>query len=268
MNGVFENINYYPLSCRRVNGFQGYIPMFHTHGELVYVVEGSISITVDGEEHTLCAGELGVLFPYLTHSYEDAPGASVIILLFDPAATAFDNTLLTQKPACWYREGRQFQPLLDRAVTMYFRGRTKTAVAYLNAVLGELLDILELEKRDRSIQDIAVRLLSYCEEHCAEQITVKSIADALYISQSYVSKIFSQKLRYGFREYINALRVQKAGSLLRDTDKKILQIMLECGFQNQSSFNRVFREVTGYSPREYRAIERRRADKVGKREDV
>ena len=260
MNGVFENINYYPLTCRKVKGFQGYIPMFHTHGELVYVEKGSISVTVDGEEHTLCAGELGVLFPYVTHSYEDAPDATVIIVLFDPAATAFDNTLLNQKPVCWYGEGRQFQPLLERASTMYWRGRTKTAVAYLNAVLGELLDILELEKRERSVQDVAVRLLSYCEEHCTDQITVKSIADALYISQSYVSKIFSQKLRYGFREYINALRIQKAKALLQNTDKKILQIMLECGFQNQSSFNRVFRDVTGYSPREYRTAERQKME--------
>ena len=79
------------------------------------------------------------------------------------------------------------------------------------------------------------------------------MADALYISQSYVSKIFSQKLHYSFPDYINTLRVHKAKILLRDTDRKILEIMMECGFRNQGNFNRVFRKATGLSPVEYRA---------------
>ena len=41
-------------------------------------------------------------------------------------------------------------------------------------------------------------------------------------------------------------------TLLRDTDLQIVQIMAQCGFQNQSSFNRVFRKQCGVSPKQYR----------------
>lgn len=253
MNGIFEWEAYFPLHARMKPGFISFPPSFHAHAELVYVIEGSIPITVDGVEHTLVAGEVALLFPYLTHSYEKAPDSNSIVLLFEPEATFFDSTLLTCKPTCFYREASAFYPMLERIVTLFRKGRIKTARAYLNAVLGELLDLMTLEERGSADRDITLQLLSYCEEHYAEPITAKGVADALYISQSYVSKVFAHKLRCSFREYINALRIQKATVLLRDTDKKILQIMSECGFQNQSNFNRVFRAVTGTSPRAYRA---------------
>ena len=256
MNAVFEKRSYFELTGSRATGIEKYAPMFHPHGELLYVQEGSVSITVDGASYTLHAGDLAILFPYLIHSYESAPNTTAIILLFDPAATVFDNTLLKKKPVHCCTAAQNLCPMLERTVVMLHAGRNKTALSYLNAVIGELLELIPLVDRGDISGDTTIQILSYCAEHCAEDITVKNIADALYISQSYVSKVFSKKLRYSFREYINTLRISKVQSLLRDTDKKILQIMSECGFQNQSSFNRVFRDLTGLSPKEYRSASR------------
>ena len=80
---------------------------------------------------------------------------------------------------------------------------------------------------------------------------LKSVSDALFVSPSYISKIFAQKLKYSFREYINSLRIHKAKALLADPNRRIVDVMMDCGFQNQSSFNRVFLEICGISPREY-----------------
>lgn len=252
MNGIFEKKSYFQLRGSRVGGVRGYKPMFHPHGELVHVVHGSLGITVDGVEYRLETGQTAVIFPYLTHSYEKAPDAKTVVILFDPLVTAFDATLLEKKPVCCRMEDSRIYPLMERAVTMIYGKKRKTAIGYLNAVLGEILDQLELVDRERTAGDTTVQLLSYCEEHFSENITVERIAKALFISPNYVSKLFSQKLRTGFRAYINDLRVRKAQILLQETDKKILQIMEACGFQNQSSFNRVFRNITGMSPRQYR----------------
>ena len=252
MNAIFEKKSYFQLNGRIVRGLHGYLPMFHPHGELVYIKEGHLEMTVDGVNYHLNTGDTAVIFPYLPHSYESAPDTEAILLLFDPAATVFDNTLLTKKPIFCQVGESNVHPLMARTVEMLDIGKRKTAMAYLNAALGELLELLELEERDSPSGDIAVQLLSYCEAHFGEDITVQSIADALYISASYVSKVFSKKLKTGFRSYINDLRIHKAQTLLKETDQKILQIMETCGFQNQSSFNRVFREHCGMSPRQYR----------------
>ena len=252
MKTVFEKKSHFYLAGRRVRGFKGWPPMFHTHAELLYVVKGSIRTTVDGKLHTLQSGELLVLFPYLPHSYDDAPDAEAIVILFDPMTVSFDNTLLTKRPLCHYTDGTPYYSMLDRAVSLLDQGKVKTALGYLNAVIGELLEVMQLEDADSTTDDITVKILEYCTEHFSEDITIQSVADALYISPSYVSKIFSNKLKYSFREYVNSLRINKAKSLLQHSDKRIVDVMFECGFQNQSSFNRVFRSICGISPKEYR----------------
>ena len=252
MKGVFEKKDYFELHGVCVEGFHGYPPMFHNHGELIYVVKGNISICVDGKDHILQEGEMSVVFPYLPHSYEDAPDAVVLIVLFDPLATAFDNTFLTRKPVSYYVDGRPFYTMLARAVELIKNGKTKTAMGYVNAVIGEFLESSTMEDAENSSEDTTTKILIYCAEHFAENITVKSVSDALYLSPGYVSKIFSQKLKIGFREYINALRVNMAKSLLKNPEKRITEIMITCGFENQSSFNRVFRDVCGMSPKDYR----------------
>ncbi len=252
MAAVFEKKSFFQLSGTLVHGVMGFAPMFHPHAELIYVINGAAQITVDGFTHILQAGEIALISPYLNHSYEHAPDATAFIILFDPAATAFDNVLLTQKPHCFYTENDQFYPLLDRCVTMLHKGKTKTATSYLNAVIGELLEALPWEERCEISRDITMQILAYCSEHYTEDITVKQVADALYISQSYVSKVFSSKLKCGFREYINTLRIHKAQALLKETSKSILSIMSECGFKNQSSFNRIFRDACAMTPKEFR----------------
>lgn len=258
MNAIFEKKSYFQLNGRKVRGLRGFLPMFHPHGELIYVTEGRVELTVDGVDYRLDAGDGVVIFPYLPHSIENAPSAAVNLLLFDPAATVFDTTLLTGKPVNCRVTDERVCLLIDRALDMLHAGKRKTAMAYLNAALGELLELLELADRDNPSGDMTVQLLSYCEAHFGENITVQQIANALYISPSYVSKLFSQKLKTGFREYINDLRIHKAQSLLLETEQKILQILETCGFQNQSSFNRAFRERCGISPRQYRSIHKNR----------
>lgn len=252
MKGAFEKKEQLYLNGRRVQGIMGYPPMFHTHAEILYVVKGSIHTTVNAKARTLHEGELLVVFPYLPHSYEDAPDAELIIILFDPMLTSFDNILLTKQPVCHYTDGRSYFSMLDRAVTLMRQGKTKTAFGYLNAVIGELLEILFLEDADNHTDNTAIRILEYCTAHFSEDITIKNVSEALYVSQSYVSKIFSNRLKYRFREYINYLRINKAKSLLLHSDKRIVDIMFECGFRNQSSFNRVFRSICGISPKDYK----------------
>ena len=252
MNGVFEKRKPFLLEGWQGIGFHGFPPMFHQHAELLYVESGSISMVVEGQPYTLQAGELFILFPYLTHSYQNATDTEVRLLLFDPAVTAFTNTLLTQRPVDPFVDGRPFATMLSRAITMLRQGKVKTATGYLNAVLGEFLDMVTLQTRPAVSDNTTAQVLEYCSAHFTEPITLKQVADALYLSPSYVSKIFSDKLRYSFREYINSLRIEKAKNLLQNTNLPMAAMMYECGFSNQSSFNRIFRDFCGTTPVQFR----------------
>lgn len=261
MKGVFEKKNLRVIA-KHVKEFWGYPPMFHAHSEIVYVVSGSINMMIDEVPRTLSAGELSIAFPYSIHGYVKSEDAEAIILLFTPAAAgAFEKKLISYKPAAPYiSDARELYPILTKICNYMQTGDhdfEQTAYAYLEAVLGEILLSMELVSRKDSDLSTTQRILIYCSEHYKQDISVKSISSALFISESAVSKIFSSKLGYPFRQYINKLRISEAKHLLKNSDMKIIDIMYECGFKNQSSFNRVFYNDCQVTPKEYRMREKR-----------
>lgn len=261
MKGVFES-NDLNILAKRVRGFRGFPPMFHAHLEIVYVVRGSIKLQIDGFSHTLLPGQLSICFPYLIHSYEESPAAEAIILLFSPAvAGGFVHKLMQCKPHVPIVENAlSFLPLLERIVSCGSSKNTDSemlATAYISALVGELLLSQPLVAVENSDMSVLQKILQYCSEHYLEDISVKSVAEDLHVSESYVTKTFSSKLNCPFRKYINTLRLADVKKLLRSTDRKIIDIMLACGFNNQSRFNSLFCEDTGLTPRQYRTQQRR-----------
>lgn len=256
MKGVFEN-NDLSIVAKEVQGFRPFPPMFHAHLEVVYVIRGSIRMQIDGCSRELQAGEMSLCFPYVIHSYQAAPEASAIILLFSAASAGpFSRRLLQAKPETPYLEnGEDLLPLL-RQIISHREADTVTdelvAGAYVSALVGELLLRLKLVPVDEMDTAVIRKLLTYCTQGYKEDISVSSAAQALHISQSYVTKIFSAKLGCSFRTYVNSLRIAEVKKLLTGTDRTILDIMYECGFNNQSSFNRIFFQETGQTPSAYR----------------
>ncbi len=262
MKGVFEK-NDLRMYAKRVNGFRGFPPMFHTHAELVYVLSGEIHMTIDGCERVLRTGEISIVFPYSIHAYETAPEAKAIIIMFSPdAVPKYEKMLLTFKPDVPYcKDEGALLPIFTRIAEVFAQKdevHEEIASSYLGGVLGELLLQQQLHADYEAGTEVMQKVLTYCSAHCTdENISTKSVAQALFISPSYVTKIFSQKLGYGFREYINMLRLAEAKNFLKNTDMKITEIMLRCGFKNQSSFNRVFLEEFGVTPRKFREARKR-----------
>jgi AraC-like DNA-binding protein len=85
-------------------------------------------------------------------------------------------------------------------------------------------------------------------------INAKELAKLLGISQSHLSYVVNNSFKKNFRDLINDYRVEEVKSKLNDPGLKhmsILGIALECGFNSEPSFYRVFKKNTGLSPNEY-----------------
>lgn len=53
-------------------------------------------------------------------------------------------------------------------------------------------------------------------------------------------------------DYIAIKRIEKATRLLRDSDETVLSVAIACGYNNTAGFNRIFKKITGLTPRGYR----------------
>lgn len=85
-------------------------------------------------------------------------------------------------------------------------------------------------------------------------LTVQSLADHLSIRREYISQALNDGLGQSFSEYLNALRIQDAQSILLSsagTEKTILEVALFVGYNSKSAFNAAFKRLTGCAPTQW-----------------
>ncbi|PYI57407.1 helix-turn-helix domain-containing protein [Paenibacillus flagellatus] len=95
-------------------------------------------------------------------------------------------------------------------------------------------------------------VIDYIHEHLSEDIYLDVLADKLKMSSGYLSSYFKGKTGKNIVDYINETRIAKATSLLADERIKIHDAAKAVGYQNITSFNRMFKKYTGLTPSEYR----------------
>jgi AraC family L-rhamnose operon regulatory protein RhaS len=130
------------------------------------------------------------------------------------------------------------------------------SVSLLRAVLVELKRIVSGEAVDtdthtwseKKVQSLLAELSSTCDQ----QWTLKQMAERCGIQRTRINTIF-QKLTGGTpMEYLGRLRMERAKTLLRETETKVIDITFECGFGSSQYFANTFKHATGMTPSEYR----------------
>lgn len=101
-------------------------------------------------------------------------------------------------------------------------------------------------------RDVIQQAMRYIKIHFAEPLTLADVAKSVHLSESYFSSLFKKGCGSSFREYLNAVRVEEAKRLLDLMQQSVTEIALAVGFESQSYFSKVFRAVTGMTPKEYR----------------
>lgn len=233
---------------------------YHKHAELYLITEGYADFCADHKRFILKKGDLCLVFPYVLHSMQKQTGI-VEVILFDPQILqGFADVFQFKKvknPCILSNRVPEIVPSLIRKVRENctdFAISKEIANAYLIAAIGEILKLSKLVDVSFSSITTVQKVLVYCAAHYKKNITIEKIAFELCISKNHVSRIFNTIFQYTFRDYINHLRITNAKEQLIKTDSSIIDIMLECGYMNQSTFNRVFFKQCGMTPRAFRKL--------------
>lgn len=88
--------------------------------------------------------------------------------------------------------------------------------------------------------------------YCEAKLTLEDVSKECGVHWSRVSSILKKRHDLSFKQYLNTIKIEEAKRLLRQTDRKILDIALSVGYGDVSHFNRTFKQYVGCSPREYR----------------
>jgi transcriptional regulator GlxA family with amidase domain len=98
----------------------------------------------------------------------------------------------------------------------------------------------------------------FIEQHSGDELSLTKVAKAVNSSANHLSEKFKRVTGVNFVDYVARARFEKARDLLLSSNRRISEIAFAAGFQSLSQFNRVFKELSGKSPTEYRASRLRR----------
>ena len=99
---------------------------------------------------------------------------------------------------------------------------------------------------------LALDVANYVQHHLSQPITAAQIADALYLSRSYLSRKFKAVTGESLTDFVLKEKTEEAKRLLRYSDKTLTAIGSYLGFSSPSHFSRAFKKYAGCSPRDYR----------------
>lgn len=236
-------------------------PHLHIAAELLYVKKGTALMTIGRKNFTVSENELAVIFPNIVHSYMAADECEYIMAIFNPSLYAGFNmvfNLNAVQPTTPVVCSADLHPDISYAMegllceSCQF-DNSGVIASYIMLILSRALPFLNVQPiKGEEESDIISNVLIYITNNYKSQLDLKIISKKFGISRYKISRIFSNVIGISFSDYINTLRVGYAQNALINTNGNILNIGFESGFQNQQSFNRVFKELVGASPKEYR----------------
>jgi AraC-like DNA-binding protein len=97
-------------------------------------------------------------------------------------------------------------------------------------------------------------VVDYIEQNYMEPISLKSAADCAGFSEHYLSRLFNRAIGSPFHLYLNKIRIKHAENRIILNDESISEIAFGCGFNSIPTFNRLFREMKGCTPLQYRKM--------------
>lgn len=101
-------------------------------------------------------------------------------------------------------------------------------------------------------KDVIFKSIDYISKNYMKKITLEDVSAYVYLSPSYFSKIFKEEMDMNFNTYLNYVRIEMSKKLLSDPSVSMVEISNLVGFEDQSYFSKVFKKMTGLSPKKYR----------------
>lgn len=229
------------------------ISHWHMEHELIACREGSAQVMLDDTMFNITQQQCIFCHSGCVHYISASPDSLLLVCLFnekmyDPITSPFalENPVFEDRYGILPKLSEIRHELQNQPI--FFECRT-------DAMIGEILvDVFRgepLRKAQWQFSDVITRykqLLNHIDLEY-EHITYQNAVQFMNMSDAYFSRYFKRQAGMTFSQYLNVVRIEKAVQLLDSAPTmKITDVMLRCGFNTIRSFNRVFREVTGFTP--------------------
>lgn len=243
---------------------------WHRAAEIVVAKERDTGIVINNRSYVLQEGDLVYISGGDIHSYPVSNGGERAFILFDlqdmmnSEALRQDYSLIAK--SIFIRRNTDLHSKVQPHIEGLFQEAASIGAGSRFALLARIFDLAALIARNADPEDALSgsdrkdllvkigRVLDYIEQNYMEPITLKSAAENAGFSEHYLSRIFNRAIGSPFHLYLNQIRIKHAEVKIILNEESITEIAFSCGFNSIPTFNRLFREMKGCTPLEYRKM--------------
>ncbi len=278
LDGIYETVDYpadSQICLYNNNEYEDYPPHWHNSFEVIMPVVNSYRVSCGDHEYHLREGDVLIICPCMIHElYAPSTGERII---FQPALSRISvkelNLLISLISPAILITPEDFPAIHDKICRLMLEIRDEyfSYAPYAEtSIFSKFMEILVLTGRnfgsfgDKKLAVVNTRhreymekflyVTGYIEEHFAEDLTLEKVAALAGFSKYHFSRLFRQYTDASFYKYLNQKRIDHAKTLLADPSLTVIEVAMQSGFSSLSAFLRMFRQLNGCTPTEFRSM--------------
>ena len=227
-----------------------FVTHVHTSYEVLFVYRGHGRFLIEDAEYSCEPNALFLIPPGKYHVLEQTPNEA-----YERCVINFSSRLLPQV----IERGQSFYRVTDDRVRALFQKMTTYTETYAGEALETLLKacITEIlvsvilargeEVEGRNVPPLIKNAIEYINTHLDEPLSVSHIADALFVSGTHLSHIFSETMNTGLMHYVTIKKTYAAREMLRN-GASVTDVCERFGYRSYPTFLRNYRAQFGINP--------------------
>ena len=254
------NSNNFSLNCLEYNEsreIQIKKPTSYNDIRICFVEKGSAVWNIDGKNYNINVGDIIILTHLQKRHFVSYSKSGFKMQFLSLKRQAFINTTHLLFLMKFTKE----TPVLQDSTLLSLLEKTveehqKKAIGYYEIISSYLTQFwVHLERQYNFSPEKAakpdrklIKILDYVDNNIGEEISLKKVSRMANMTESSFSRHFSKCMGIGFKQYVMARKIETAIFLLKNSNKKVIDIALECGFSSISGFYDAFKKQTGTTP--------------------
>ena len=236
------------------------VPHSHDFFELLFVIQGSGNIKIDGGIFMVTQGDLLLINPHVIHE-EESDNQNPIYLAF----LGVDNfTIDDMEENCFLHplsspivKLNQHRSKIQNLILELIH-ETSHQIKFHEEMSNSILSTLIVTIQRILLSDVeettgnCKKIKEFIDYNYHENMSLDSLSKTLYVSKHHLSHMFKNEFGTSPIKYLIQKRMLAAKELLETTDKSIADIAVCVGYDDVTYFSQIFKKFTGYSPRAYR----------------
>lgn len=250
--------------------------LMHSHAifELHLLLRGNAELETEEQSLHMLPNDVALVFPDVFHKFsQEDKGTQIVSISFslnrnnktggEDYLQLIKEQISHRRDILFYSQNTTMTDCMKKVIAAIYSKKPfaeEKVRAQFVLLFTELFsplvmrDSAEMDEYNEGAEyDTRIAMIeNYFNDHYMEDITLKKLADLLYLSEKQTHRMIEKAFGTGFRDQLTKMRLRSAKKFLRDGADDIARVAEEVGYQSYNGFYMAFKRSTGVTPQAYR----------------